>query len=289
MTDVFRAACVQVSAQREIEENVARAGDLIRSARSEGADFIAMPENVSMMGHRSSDIRGLAMPEADHTALAAFRALAREIGAWLLLGSLGIAADDGRVHNRSYLIDSDGEIAARYNKIHMFDVDLPSGESYRESKNFKPGEDTVVAATPWGLFGLTICYDVRFPHLYRKLAKAGARFLTVPAAFTKTTGTAHWHVLLRARAIETGCFVLAPAQCGTHPGERKTYGHSLIVSPWGEVLADGGEDPGFIIAEIDLAKVDEARCMVPALTHDRPIPTPAVIGSESEEQVCAVV
>ena len=289
MTDVFRAACVQVSAQREIEENVARAGELIRAARSEGADFIAMPENVSMMGHRSSDIRGLAMPEADHTALAAFRALARETGAWLLPGSLGIAADDGRVHNRSYLIDSDGEIAARYDKIHMFDVDLPSGESYRESKNFKPGGNTVVAATPWGLFGLTICYDVRFPHLYRILAKAGARFLTVPAAFTKTTGTAHWHVLLRARAIETGCFVLAPAQCGTHPGERKTYGHSLIVSPWGEVLADGGEEPGFIIAEIDPAKVDEARRMVPALTHDRPIPTPAVIGLESEEPVRVVV
>jgi len=288
MTGVFKAACVQVNAQREIEENVARAGELIRAARSAGAVFIAMPENVSMMGHGSSDIRGLAMSEADHTALAAFRGLARETGAWLLLGSLGIAADDGRVHNRSYLIDSDGEIAARYDKIHMFDVDLPSGESYRESKNFKPGERTVVAPTPWGLFGLTICYDVRFPHLYRTLAKAGASFLTVPAAFTKTTGTAHWHVLLRARAIETGCYVVAPAQCGIHPGERKTYGHSLIVSPWGEVLADGGEDPGFVIAEIDPARVDEARHMVPALTHDRPIPVPEVAGSSSEEPARAV-
>ena len=282
MTGIFKAACVQVNAQREIEENVAQASALIREARSAGAEFIAMPENVSMMGHRSSDIRGLAMPEAEHTALAAFRGLAREIGAWLLPGSLGIAADDGRVHNRSYLIDSDGGIAACYDKIHMFDVDLPSGESYRESKNFKPGDGTVVVPTPWGLFGLTICYDVRFPHLYRMLAKAGASFLTVPAAFTKTTGTAHWHVLLRARAIETGCFVLAPAQCGVHPGERETYGHSLIVSPWGEVLADGGENPGFVIAEIDSAKVEEARHMVPALTHDRPIPAPEATGSSSE-------
>ena len=288
MTGAFKAACVQVNAQRDIEGNVARARELVRAARSAGADFIAMPENVSMMGHRSSDIRGLAMPEEDHTALAAFRGLARETGAWLLPGSLGIAADDGRVHNRSYLIDPDGEIAARYDKIHMFDVDLPSGESYRESKNFKPGEGTVVAPTPWGQFGLTICYDVRFPQLYRTLAKAGASFVTVPAAFTKITGTAHWHVLLRARAIETGCFVLAPAQCGIHPGERKTYGHSLIVSPWGEVLADGGEDPGFVIAEIDPTKVDEARHMVPSLTHERPVPEPKVAGSNPEEPARAV-
>lgn len=288
MTGVFKAACIQVNAQREIDGNVARADELVREARTAGADFIAMPENVSMMGHRSRDIRGLAMSESEHTALVAFRALARETGAWLLPGSLGIAADDGRVHNRSYLIDSDGEISARYDKIHMFDVDLPSGESYRESKNFKPGEKTVVAPTPWGLMGLTICYDVRFSHLYRMLAKAGASFLTVPAAFTKTTGTAHWHVLLRSRAIETGCYVIAPAQCGTHPGERKTYGHSLIVSPWGEVLADGGEDPGFVIAEIDPAKVGEARHMVPALTHDRAIAEPEVTAMDSDEPTRAV-
>lgn len=288
MTGIFKAACVQVNAQREVEDNITRTADLIRAARDAGADFIAMPENVVMMGHRSKDIRGLSMPESEHTGLAAFRKLARETGAWLLPGSLGISADDGRVHNRSYLIDASGSIVARYDKVHMFDVDLPSGESYRESKNFKPGDRSVIAETPWGLMGLTICYDVRFPHLYRTLAKAGASFLTVPAAFTKTTGTAHWHVLLRSRAIETGCYVIAPAQCGTHPGERKTYGHSLIVSPWGEVLADGGEEPGFVIAEIDPAKVDEARHMVPSLTHDRAIAVPEIAPPETEEQTRAV-
>ena len=274
MTGPFKVACVQVNAQREIDGNVARVAELIHQARAAGADFITMPENVAMMGHRSCDIRGLAMPEAEHSALAEFRKLARETGAWLLPGSLGIAADDGRVNNRSYLIDSEGEIVARYDKIHMFDVDLASGESYRESKSFKPGEQAVVAPTPWGLLGLTICYDVRFPHLYRVLAKAGASFLTVPAAFTKTTGTAHWHVLLRSRAVETGCYVIAPAQCGTHPGERKTFGHSLIVNPWGQVLADAGENPGFVVADVDPAKVDEARHMIPALTHDREIAPP---------------
>ncbi|MBH61924.1 MAG: amidohydrolase [Alphaproteobacteria bacterium] len=282
MSAVFKAACVQVNAQREIEDNVARAIELIREARSAGADLITMPENVAMMGHRSRDIRGLAMPEAEHVALAAFRDAARDTGAWLLPGSLGISADDGRVHNRSYLIDSDGGIVARYDKIHMFDVDLPSGESYRESKNFKPGGDTVITPTPWGLLGLTVCYDVRFPHLYRTLAKAGARFITVPSAFTRTTGTAHWHVLLRSRAIETGCFVIAPAQCGTHPGERQTYGHSLIVNPWGEVLSDGGGNPGIVVAEIDCAKIDEARHMVPSLAHDQPLPEPEVAGQSSE-------
>ncbi len=287
MTGPFRAACVQVNAQRDIEGNVARSADAVRRARSAGADFIAMPENVSMMGHRSRDIRGLAMPEAGHTALAAFRKLARETGAWLLPGSLGIAADDGRVHNRSYLIDSDGEIAARYDKIHMFDVDLPSGESYRESKNFKPGDKAVVAPTPWGPLGLTVCYDVRFPHLYRALAKAGARFLSVPAAFTRTTGTAHWHVLLRSRAIETGCYVIAPAQCGTHPGERETFGHSLIVGPWGDVLADAGEEPGFVVADIDPAKVDEARRMVPALIHDRETAPPELAAPDGSARACA--
>lgn len=289
MSRVFKAACVQVNAQREIADNVTGAIEFIYQASSAGADLITMPENVATMGHRSSDIRGLAMPENEHIALTAFRNAARDTGAWLLLGSLGISAGDGRVHNRSYLIDSDGEIVARYDKIHMFDVDLPSGESYRESKNFKPGGDAVIAPTPWGLLGLTICYDVRFPYLYRSLAKAGARFLTVPAAFTRTTGKAHWHVLLRSRAIETGCYVIAPAQCGTHPGERQTYGHSLIVSPWGEVLSDGGEDPGLVISEIDPAKVNEARQMVPSLTHDQPVPKPEVAGVISGNSKLAAV
>tara|TARA_Y100001960_G_scaffold323333_1_gene401594 strand:- start:3012 stop:3887 length:876 start_codon:yes stop_codon:yes gene_type:complete len=288
MSQIFKAACIQLNSQREIDDNLVGAIEFIRQARSAGADLITMPENVTMMGHRSRDIRGLAMPENEHIALAAFRVVARDTGAWLLLGSLGISAGDGRVHNRSYLIDSDGEIVARYDKIHMFDVDLSSGESYCESKNFKPGGDAVIAPTPWGLLGLTICYDVRFPHLYRSLAKAGAQFFTIPSAFTRTTGTAHWHVLLRSRAIETGCYVIAPAQCGIHPGERQTYGHSLIVSPWGEVLSDGGENPGIVIAEIDPAKVEEARHMLPSLTHDQPIPEPKVTAVLSEESKLAI-
>jgi len=197
------------------------------------------------------------------------RELARESGLWLHCGSLAVLLDNGRVANRTLLLDPRGEVVARYDKIHMFDVDLGNGEAYRESATFEAGAEAVVACTPWGGLGLSICYDLRFPHLYRSLAKAGADFLAVPAAFTRTTGRAHWHVLLRARAIETGCFVFAPAQCGEHVGGRQTYGHALIVSPWGAIIADGGENPGFIIAEIDPAEVDEARRKIPSLGHDR--------------------
>ncbi|HYD99546.1 MAG TPA: carbon-nitrogen hydrolase family protein, partial [Alphaproteobacteria bacterium] len=186
-----------------------------------------------------------------------------------------VLLEDGRVANRLFVIDPQGEIRARYDKIHMFDVDLAGGESYRESATFRPGEQAVLAQTPWGGLGMTVCYDLRFPHLYRALAQAGARLLAVPAAFTVPTGRAHWHVLLRARAIETGCFVIAPAQTGTHDAGRQTYGHSLIVDPWGEVLADGGGEPGFVTADLDLGRIDEARGMVPALRHDRPFAPPS--------------
>ncbi len=215
-----------------------------------------------------------ATDEAANPALAAFRNLARETGAWILVGSLAIKVEASRLANRSFLLGPDGVIAARYDKIHMFDADLKNGESYRESALFRPGEDTVLAALPWGTLGMTVCYDLRFPHLYRALAQAGADFLSVPAAFTVPTGKAHWHVLQQARAIENGCFVFAPAQWGEHAEGRKTYGHSLIVDPWGEVLADAGEGIGFITAEIDPARVEEARRMVPALRHDRTIPAP---------------
>jgi predicted amidohydrolase len=210
-----------------------------------------------------------AVPEDEDTALAAFRVLAAELQVWLLIGSLAVRVAPDKAANRSILIDPAGQIVARYDKIHMFDVEIPDGQSYRESRVFQAGGQAVLADLPWGRLGMTVCYDVRFPYLYRALAQAGAAFLSVPAAFTKMTGEAHWHVLLRARAIETGCFVFAPAQCGTHAEGRQTFGHSLIVAPWGEVLADGGEEPGVVVAEIDPARVAQAHAMVPALRHDR--------------------
>jgi predicted amidohydrolase len=275
-----KVACIQVNAQNGMAANIVAVCGAARSAAGEGAQLITTPENATMMAAGGREIREFAMPEDSHAGLAAFRELAVETGTWFLAGSLGIALSNGRVANRSYFIAPSGEIAARYDKIHMFDVELSGGESYRESINFQAGEEAVLAETPWGLAGLTICYDVRFPHLYRTLAHAGARLLMVPSAFTRTTGKAHWHVLLRARAIETGAFVIAPAQTGSHPRGRQTYGHSLIVSPWGEVLADGGEEPGVVIADLDLAAVDRARSAVPSLAHDRgyAAPPPARAG-----------
>jgi predicted amidohydrolase len=284
MSSPFTAACVQFTARPDIEPNLRQVGDLVRRARDAGADFIMTPE-VSNLIASGRDRRAKARREADEPFLAGMRELARETGAWLLLGSLVIdpagesGADPGenRLANRSFLIDSGGAIVARYDKIHMFDIDLPGGESYRESSAYRPGSHTAVAETPWGRLGMTICYDVRFPHLYRALAQAGADFLAVPSVFTVPTGRAHWHVLLRARAIENGCFVLAPAQWGEHAGGRRSYGHSLIVDPWGEVLADGGEEAGIVTARIDPARIVEARRAVPSLTHDRAFTPPELI------------
>jgi predicted amidohydrolase len=270
MSPTFRAACVQTNSGREIGPNVVTVCERIRRARDLGADLVLLPENVSMMEPDNRLLREKAVPEADHPALAAFADAARATGAWVLIGSLAIRADDGMVANRSFLLDDTGTIAARYDKIHLFDVDLGGGERYRESATFVAGGRSVVAATPWGELGLTICYDVRFPGLYRRLAQAGAAFICIPAAFTKVTGEAHWHILVRARAIENGCYVFAPAQCGTHAEGRQTFGHSLIVDPWGAVLADGGESEGIVMAEIDAAKVADARRRVPALHHERP-------------------
>ena len=281
----FTVACVQVNAGNDMAENTAVAVDMVRQARAAGADFITTPENLTMMEHGSKETRAKAMEEGSHGALKTLSELAAELEAWLLIGSLGIRAGGNGVANRSFLVAPDGTIAGRYDKIHMFDVDLANGEVYRESESFQPGEQAVLAATPWGPLGLTVCYDVRFGHLYRALAQAGASFITVPAAFTKVTGEAHWHVLLRARAIETGCYIFAPAQCGTHPGERATFGHTLVVDPWGEVLADGGEEPGIVTARIDPAKVAAARAMIPALRHDRPYRAP---GEAPDKRVRAV-
>jgi len=272
---VFKAACIQLNAGREVEPNIRAASALVRAAREAGADLIMTPEVSDMIEPKRALREEKARAESAHPMLAAFRDLARETQAYLLLGSIVVRTeDDGRLANRSFLIAPDGGILARYDKIHMFDVDLPGGESYRESAVFKPGEGTALAALPWGVLGLTVCYDLRFPHLYRALAQGGADFLTVPSAFTVPTGKAHWHVLLRARAIENGCFVFAPAQCGEHAEGRRTYGHSLIVAPWGEALAEAGEEPGFILAEIDPAKIAEARRAVPSLGHDRPFASP---------------
>jgi len=270
----FTAACVQITSAREFDPNIKATGDLVRRARDAGADLIMTPEITGMFEPKRELHLAKATDEAANPALAAFRELARETGAWILVGSLAIKVEASRLANRSFLLGPDGVIAARYDKIHMFDVDLKNGESYRESALFRPGEGTVLAALPWGTLGMTVCYDLRFSYLYRALAQAGADFLSIPAAFTVPTGKAHWHVLQRARAIENGCFVFAPAQWGEHAEGRKTYGHSLIVDPWGEVLADAGEGTGFITAEIDPARVEEARRMVPALRHDRTIPAP---------------
>jgi predicted amidohydrolase len=281
MSAPFTAACIQFTAGPDPEPNLLVVADLVRRARDARADFILTPEvtNFIETGRRR---REKARREADDPFLAGMREVARETGAWLLLGSLvidpagepGAAEGETRLANRSFLLDPSGATVARYDKIHMFDIDLPGGETYRESNAYRPGDATVVAETPWGGLGMTVCYDVRFPYLYRALAHAGAEFLTVPSVFTVPTGKAHWHVLLRARAIENGWFVLAPAQCGEHPAGRKSFGHSLIVDPWGEVLADGGEGEGIATARIDPARIAEARGMVPSLQHDRSFTPP---------------
>lgn len=274
MSQKFTVGLIQPNALDDMQANIAFVKEQARKARDAGAQFIMTPENVALMDFGRKNLLAKSYPEATHPALAAFRDLARELDVWFLAGSLHVHPDDrvgedDRIANRSLLIDPQGNVTARYDKVHMFDVDLKGGESYRESSTFRPGAQAVVTPTPWGLLGMTICYDLRFPYLYRDLAHAGASMITIPAAFTRPTGQAHWHVLQRARAIETGCFVFAPAQTGEHANGRKTFGHSLVVAPWGEVIADAGTEPGFVTAAIDLAKVDEVRGMVPSIRHDR--------------------
>jgi predicted amidohydrolase len=285
MAENFRVACVQNCAERDMAPSIAALEPLIRGAAKDGAKLIVLPEMATMIEPQNAKVLEKAVPEADDPGLRSFRALAKETGSWILVGSLLFKAEgENRVVNRSLLVDPAGAITARYDKLHMFDVDLASGETYRESATVKPGNRAVVASTPWGLMGLSVCYDLRFAYLYRALAQAGASYLAIPAAFTYTTGKAHWHVLVRARAIETGCYVFAANQGGTHAEGRRTWGHSLIVDPWGEVLADGGEQVGWITADADPAKVTEARSMVPALKHDRSFSPPerAVAGRAAE-------
>lgn len=267
----LNVACIQLTSGSDMAANIAAIEGYIKEARVGGAEFIALPENAFYMR-----AEGEASPkrylQAEHPGITAAKKWAKNFAVWILIGSVAVIADDAneaRLLNRSLLIDADGNIAKVYDKIHLFDVEVGDGQVYRESERMAPGTKAALAHTPWGYMGLTVCYDVRFPHLYRTLAKMGAQILTVPAAFTAVTGEAHWHVLNRARAIENGCFVIAPAQTGTHPGGRKTYGHSLIIDPWGKVLADGGDTPGVVYAVIDLEDVAKVRAKIPSLLHDR--------------------
>ena len=265
----FRAALVQLRSGREIAPNVAAAKELIVAAAADGAQYIQTPENTTLMELETKRLFARLKSEAESAFLEEFASLARDLGIWLHIGSAAVLTEDGRAANRAFVFRPDGSIAARYDKIHMFDVDLPNGERYCESKNYKPGEQAITFDLPWCRLGLSICYDLRFPEQYKALAQAGADVLTVPAAFTRATGQAHWYVLLRARAIETGSYVLAAAQGGIHENGRSTYGHSLIISPWGEILAEAGDEPGYISAEIDPDVSRETREQIPALKHAR--------------------
>jgi deaminated glutathione amidase len=267
-TNKFRVGLIATRSGRHPGENLAAALELIRDAKAQGADFVQTPEMTNIM-ELGRNLFAAIVPEEEDATLAAFRNAARELKLFINVGSLALKVSAEKAANRSFLIDPEGEIVARYDKIHMFDVDLPGGESYRESRNYRPGELAVVADLPWGRLGMTICYDLRFPALYRALAEAGASFLSIPSAFTRRTGEAHWHALMRARAIENGCFVFAAAQGGVHENGRETYGHSLVVDPWGRVLAEGATEPGVVLADVDPAEVAAARARIPSLQHGR--------------------
>ena len=269
MARALRISCVQHCASSNTDNNLRKLDGLIGKAADDGANLVCLPEYATCYGITGGRLQVGAEPENSHSGLSALRSIAKRHGLWLLIGSLAVKRDDGLINNRSYLLDDSGNIVARYNKIHLFDVDLDNGESYRESATIKPGDQAVIAETPFGRLGMTICYDIRFPQLYRILAKAGADVIFAPAAFTKKTGRDHWHTLIRARAIETGAYLVAPCQCGDQKGKLARFGHSLIVGPWGEVLADGGDGIGIISADLELEKTGAARKKIPALKHDR--------------------
>ena len=278
----FVAAAVQMRSGISVAANVAAAEALIRQAAAEGAQYVLTPEMTNILDRERPRLLASVSLEASDPALARFRALAKELGIHLHVGSMAIRLGADGVANRAFLIAPSGDILARYDKIHMFDVDLAGGESYRESRLYKAGDKAVVADLPWTRLGLTVCYDVRFPQLHRALAKAGATVLAVPAAFTRTTGEAHWHVLIRARAIETGSWVIAAAQGGLHEDGRETYGHSMIVDPWGRIVAEAECEPGVIVATIDPAESARARAAIPALANERAFAPPVVPAAELE-------
>ena len=265
----FSAAMIQMRSSLTPGANIDDAVRMIGEAKAAGADYVLTPEMTNILAAKREQLFAVIAEEESDNALATLRELARQFGIYIHIGSLAIRISHDRAANRSFLVDPKGDIAARYDKIHMFDVDLAGGESYRESRNYRPGDSAVLADLPWGRLGLTICYDLRFPALYRALAEAGATMLSIPSAFTKQTGDAHWHVLVRARAIENGCFVFAAAQGGKHENGRDTYGHSLIVDPWGRIIAEGGTEPGVVMARIDPGEVTKARARIPSLQHGR--------------------
>lgn len=274
MNTRFRIACLQLNSGSDYDANLATVSAMAHEAAGGGAQFLLTPEYALMMDGSGKVMREHALAADGEPALAALQSLARELSVWFLAGSLTLRTDDARIANRSFLISAQGEVVAIYDKIHMFDVTLPDGKVIRESSTYRPGERAVVAETPWGKLGMTVCYDLRFPGLFRALAQAGAQMITVPSSFQRQTGKAHWHALLQARAIENECFIVAPAMCGDHPGNRQTYGHTLIINPWGEILAEGGEAPEIVFADIDVARVAKVRGMIPSLEHDRPFKLP---------------
>jgi predicted amidohydrolase len=265
----FRVGLIQMRSGRVPAANMEAAAKLIGEAKTGGADYVQTPEMTNILEVSREKLFATIVPEEQDASLATFRELARALQLYVHVGSLAIKASADKAVNRSFLIDRRGEIVARYDKIHMFDVDLKGGESYRESRSYRPGDLAVLTDLPWGRLGLTICYDLRFPALYRALAEAGAMYLAIPSAFTRQTGEAHWHVLMRARAIENGSFVFAAAQAGDHENGRATYGHSLVVDPWGRVIAEGGTEPCVVFADIDPAEASVARGRVPSLQHGR--------------------
>ena len=271
----FRAACLQLCSSTDVDENIETVERLTRKAVAAGADYVQTPEMTNIVERRRASLADKIAPEESDPAVKRFAALAAELGIVLHIGSLALKAADGKIANRALVFGQDGEVLARYDKIHLFDVDLPDGESWRESAVYHPGDRAIVADLPWLRLGVSICYDVRFPQLYRAQAHAGAGAVSAPAAFTRQTGEAHWHVLQRARAIENGAFVISAAQAGRHDDGRETFGHSIIVGPWGEVLAEGGGDGAkMILAEIDPAQSTEARMRIPSLSNERPFALP---------------
>src|SRR5713226_9154394 len=268
-SSTFTAGLVQMRSGLSPQANLDAAVKLIGEAKVGGADYVLTPEMTNILEVKRERLFAAIVSEESDASLAAFRELARKLRIFLHVGSLAIKLSAEKAANRSFLIDPDGEVVARYDKIHMFDVDLAGGESYRESRNYRPGEIAVTTDLPWGRLGLSVCYDLRFPALYRALAEAGSSFLAIPSAFTRQTGEAHWHVLNRARAIENAAYVLAAAQGGKHENGRETFGHSLVVDPWGRVVAEGGTEPGVILATIDPAEVTAARAKIPSLQHGR--------------------
>jgi len=265
----FNAAMIQMRSGLDPTANLAAALKSINEAKEAGADYVLTPEMTNILAANCEQLFAKIVTEERDATLTTLREVARKLAIYIHIGSLAIKTSPEKAANRSFLIDRRGEVVARYDKIHMFDVDLAGGESYRESNTYRPGELAMVADLPWGRLGLTVCYDLRFPALYRALAEAGASFLAIPSAFTRQTGEAHWHVLQRARAIENGCFVFAAAQGGKHENGRQTYGHSLVVDPWGRILAEGGTEPGVVMAQIDPSEVVAARSRIPSLHHGR--------------------